>query len=68
MVNDYKICQKFKKSVSRPKVTLPNSTDFNQVLTMDLKSMGNNLTLWMICSFAKFMLGKLIPNKKQTLS
>ena len=54
----------FMKSVSKPKVTLPKSTDFNQVVTMDLKQMGNKYILWMICSFTKFMLGKLIPNKK----
>ena len=38
VVNDCKICQKFQKSVSRPKVTLPKATDFNQVVTLDLKS------------------------------
>ena len=64
VVNDCKICQKFQKSVSWPKVTLPKSTDFNQVVTKDLKSMGDKYILWMICSFTKFMLGNLIPNKR----
>lgn len=64
VVNDCKICQKFQKSVSWPKVTLPKSTDFNQVVTKDLKSMGDKYILWMIYSFTKFMLGNLIPNKR----
>ena len=64
VVNDCKICQEFQKSVSWPKVTLPKSTDFNQVVTKDLKSMGDKYILWMIYSFTKFMLGNLIPNKR----
>lgn len=63
LVNDCKICPKFPKSVSRPRVTLPNSTDFSQVVMMDLKGTGNKFILWMICSFTKFMLGTLIPKK-----
>ena len=39
VVNDCKICKKFMKSVCKPRVTLPKSTDFNQVVTMDLKQM-----------------------------
>ena len=64
VVNDCKICQKFMKSVCKPRVTLPKSTDFNQVVTMDLKQMGNKYILQIICSFTKFMQGKVIPNKK----
>ena len=64
VMNGYKISQKFQKSVSCPIITLPKSTDFIQVVTMDLKSMENKYILWIICSFTKFMLGKLIPNKR----
>ena len=64
VVNDCKIYQKLRKLVSWPKVTLSMSTDFNQVVTKDLKSMGDKYILWMIYSFTKFMLGNLIPNKR----
>ena len=40
VVKDCRICSKFAKSVSRPKVTLPKSCLFNEVVTMDLKSFG----------------------------
>ena len=39
-----KVCQKFKRSQSRPKVSLPKVTDFNEVVTLDLKQFdGKNL-------------------------
>ena len=36
VVNDCKICQKFQKSVVRPKVTLLKVTSFNEVVTLGL--------------------------------
>ena len=59
-----KVCQKFEKSVARPRVTLPKSTSFNEVVTMDLKEFGSKYMLWMVDSFTRFIQGKLIPNKK----
>ena len=64
MVNDCKVCQKFSKSVARPRVTLPESRLFNEVVTLDLKEFGNKPILWMIDSFTRFIQGKLITNKK----
>ena len=40
VVNDCKVCQKFEKSVARPRVTLPKATSFNEVVTLDLKEFG----------------------------
>ena len=37
VVNDCKICQKFQKSVARPRVTLPKASSFNEVVTLDLR-------------------------------
>ena len=37
VVNDCKVCQKFKQSIARPRVTLPKATSFNEVVTLDLK-------------------------------
>ena len=64
VVNDCKVCQKFKKSIARPRVTLPKATSFNEVVTLDLKEFGTKYVLWMIDSFSRFMVGRLITNKK----
>ena len=48
VVRDFKVCEKFSKSVSRPRVTLPKSTSFNEVVTLDLKEFGSKYVLWMI--------------------
>ena len=64
VVNDCKVCQKFQKSVARPRVTLPKSTSFNEVVMLDLKEFGSKQVLWMIDSFSRFMVGKILSNKK----
>ena len=64
VVNDCKVCQKFKTSIARPFVTLPKATSFNEVVTLDLKEYGPKYVLWIIDSFSRFMVGKLINNKK----
>ena len=48
----------------RPKVALPISRSFNEVITLDLKEFGNKYILWMIDSFTRFIQGKLITNKR----
>ena len=53
VVNDCKVYQKFQKSVARLRVTLPKSTSFNMVVTLDLKGFGSKYVLWMIDSFFK---------------
>ena len=64
VVNDCKVCQKFQRYVARLRVTLPKSTSFNEVVTLDLKEFGSKYVLWMIDSFSRFMVGKLLNNKK----
>ena len=64
VVNDCKVYQKFQKSIARPHVTLPKVSSFNEVVTLDLKEFGNKYVLWMIDSFSRFMVGKLISKKK----
>ena len=64
VVNDCRVCQKFQKSVTRLKVTLPKSSSFNEVMTLYLKEMGSKYILWIVDSFTKFIQGKLIHNKK----
>ena len=58
VVNDCKVCQKFQKSVARPRVTLPKASSFNEVVTLDLKDFGNKYVLQMIDSFSRFIIEK----------
>ena len=37
VVNDYKVCQKFRKLIARPRVTLSKAMSFNEVVTLDLR-------------------------------
>ena len=64
VVNDFKVCQKFGKSVARPRVSLPSDRAFNEVVTIDLKEFGQKHTLWMIDAFTRFIQGKVTSNKK----
>ena len=50
--------------MTKPRITLPRVTGFNEVVTLDLKEFGSKYVLWMICSFSRFMQGKLINNEK----
>ena len=64
VVNDCHVCQKFQKSVARPRVSLLKARSFNKIVTSDLKEFGNNYILWMIDSFTRFIQSKLLNNKK----
>ena len=66
VIQDCKICQKFSKSVMRPKIALPKSSSFNEVVTLDLKEFGAKYILWMIDLFTRFIQQNLITNKKLT--
>merc|ERR1711873_265242 len=65
VVRDCKICQKFGKSMVKPKIALPNASSFNEVVTLDLKQFGNRHVLWCIDSFTRFIQGKLLENKRE---
>ena len=64
VVNDCKVCQKFQKSIARPRVTLPKTTSFNEVVTLDLKEFGTKYVLWMVDSFSRFMVDRLLTYKR----
>ena len=53
--DDCEVCRKFKKSPNRPKVGLPTSSDFNEVVALDLKERFNNkeYILYCICTFSR---------------
>merc|ERR1712112_449352 len=64
VVRDCNICQKFGKSMVKPKIELPNASSFNEVVTLDLKQFGNKHVLWCIDLFTRLIQGKLLQNKK----
>ena len=64
VVESCKVCKKFRKSLGRPKVTLPKVVDFNEVVSLDLKKFGDVHVLWMVCSFTRFIQGKVLKNKQ----
>ena len=64
MVRDYKICQKFGKPLVKPKVRLPKTSLFNEIVTFELKQFGSKYMLWCIDAFTRFVQGKLLSNKK----
>ena len=64
VVNDCKVCQKFGKSLVKPKIALAKGGSFNEIVTLDLKQFGSRYILWCIDSFTRFAQGKLINNKK----
>ena len=64
VVNDCCVCQKFQKSVARPRVSLPKARSLNERVTLDLKEFGNKYVLWMIDNILRFIQGKLLNNRK----
>ena len=50
--------------MTKPKVTLPKFSLFNEVITLDIKEYGSKYVMWLVDSFTQFMQGKLINNKK----
>ena len=64
VVNDCQVCPKFEWSIARPRVTLPKSTLFNEIVTLDLKDFGSKYIIWMVDSLTRLIKGKLISNKK----
>ena len=55
VVKDCKICQKFGRSMVKPKVALPKATSFNEIVTLDLKQFGDKYVLWCIDAFTRFV-------------
>ena len=64
VVAECKICRKFKKTFPRPRSTLPKSTEFNQIVTLDLKFFGKVPVLWLVDSCTRFIKGSVIKDKE----
>merc|ERR1712237_117435 len=49
--------------MSKPSVAISHPTDFNSIVSFDLKSIEDKHILWMICTFTKFIKGIVVKNK-----
>jgi pyruvate dehydrogenase complex dehydrogenase (E1) component len=58
VVESCKIGQRNRRSQGRPKVSLPKVTDFNEIVTMDLKQFAG------VCSFTRFSQGVVLKEKE----
>jgi len=58
-------CQLSKRKMPRKKTSLPRSTAFNQVVTMDLKCFGDGTyVLWMVDDATRLIRGRVIQDKE----
>ena len=64
VIDRCEICKKSSRSKSKPSVAISRATDFNSVVSFDLKSIGDKYILWMICAFTKFVKGAVVKNKQ----
>merc|ERR1712177_172223 len=63
-VENCSVCQKAGRSRSKPSVAIPRATDFNSIVTLDLKEMGKKNILWMVDAFSRTLAGAIIKDKK----
>ena len=67
VIANCKICSKHRKAPPKPKVGLPATNDFNEIVGIDLKVLDKTkgeYILWMVDLFSKLIKGKYIRNKK----
>ena len=64
IVDKCEICKKNSKSKPKPTVVIPKATEFNSIVAIDLKVMGEKYILWMVCACTRFIQGKVLNDKK----
>ena len=64
VVEGCSICQKNSRSRSKPSVAIPRATDFNSIVTLDLKEMGKKYIIWIVCAFSRLLDGVMLKDKK----
>ena len=55
VVKECRVCRKNGRLRSRPVVAVPRASDFNAVITFDLKEFGKVYMLWMVCVFTNMI-------------
>ena len=64
VVEGCSVCQKNTRSRSKPSVVIPRATDFNSIVTLDLKEIGKKYILWMVDAFSRMIAGVVLKDKK----
>ena len=55
IVDKCEICKMNGCSTSKPTVAIPKATDFNSMVAIDLKIVGDKYILWMVCACTRFI-------------
>ena len=45
-------------------MAIPRATDFNSIVTLDLKEMGKKYISWMVDAFLRMLVGVVLKDKK----
>ena len=64
VVDECNICKKNSRSRSRPVVAVPRASEFNSIVTLNLKEFGKVYVLWIVCVFTRMMRGVVLRDKK----
>ena len=63
VVEKCEICKRQSKSKSKPAVAIPKATEFNTIITIDLKIVGERYILWMVDACTRFIQGRVLSYK-----
>ena len=64
VVEKCEICKRNSRSKPKPAVVIPKATEFNSIVAIDLKIIGDRYILWMICACTRFIQGRVLSDKK----
>ena len=64
VVEECRVCRQNGRLRLRLVVAIPRASDFNTVVTFDLKEFGKVYVLWMVCVFTKMIKGMVLKDKK----
>ena len=55
VVEKCEICKRNSRSKPKPAVVIPKAMEFNSIVAIDLKIIGDRYILWMICACTRFI-------------
>ena len=64
VTEECKVCKTVRRSRPKPSVAISQAGDFNTIISMDLKSIGDKYILWMVCACTRFVKGVVVKNKQ----
>ena len=64
VVQKCEVCERSSRSKPKPAVAIPKATEFNSIVAIDLKIIGNRYILWMIYACTRVIQGRVLSDKK----